>query len=87
MNPSDKPATSPSAMKFPALQTIIKHDRVRVDDGLEPAAALPNATRTASERASARCRKSIELLRVQGAVQAIQVRCSCGEVSVIEIEY
>lgn len=87
MNPADKHVAAPSAMKFPALQSIIKHDRVRVDDGHEPAAALPNAQRPTAERTGGRCRKSVELLRVQGAVQAIQVRCSCGEVSVIEIEY
>ena len=31
--------------------------------------------------------KHVELLQDEGVVRAIQVRCSCGEITVLEIEY
>ena len=30
---------------------------------------------------------SVELLQEQGVVRAIQVRCSCGETTTVELEY
>jgi len=41
------------------------------------------------ERTAAKCetQKSIQLLEDRGAVRAIEIRCTCGETTVIELEY
>ena len=35
----------------------------------------------------ARCKKSVQLLSEKNVVHAIEMRCSCGEVTVVELEY
>ena len=54
-----------------ASQSIIKNRRVR----LSTAAAM------------ARGEKSVELLEDDGVVNAIRLRCACGEETVIELDY
>jgi len=72
-----------SPEQLPGLHSIIKHDRVRLGDcDAELPAALP-----ARARGGVRCKKSVQLLREAEIVHAIEVRCSCGEVTVVEIEY
>jgi hypothetical protein len=65
----------------PNLQQIIKHDCVRLD---EPSEARPGAN---APRSRARGAKHVELLRVQGRVHAIELVCSCGETTLIELDY
>ncbi|HTF91371.1 MAG TPA: hypothetical protein VK843_23370 [Planctomycetota bacterium] len=68
---------------------IIKHDRVRFDDAsAEVPSALPSRGNAASpQRNGVRCKKSVQLLREKNIVHGIEVRCSCGEVTLVEIEY
>ena len=69
--------------------SIIKNERVRLEqDADEPASALPGrAASAATSKSNARCQKSVQLLRENDVVHAIEVRCSCGEVTVVELEY
>jgi hypothetical protein len=69
--------------------SIIKSDCVRIEStASEPAAALPTrAAAAGSPKAQARCQKRVQLLREADVVHAIEVRCSCGEVTVVELEY
>ncbi len=71
------------------MQTIIKHDRVRVADAeSDVPSALPSRSAPVSgAKSQARCKKSVQLLREKDVVHAVEVRCSCGEVTVIEFEY
>lgn len=62
------------------MRSIIKKEHVRE---LEPGAARP----AAAEPSGRRHAKSVELLDLDGRVHAIQLTCSCGEVSVIDLEY
>ena len=41
------------------------------------------------ERTAVKCsaEKSVQLLEDRGAVRAIEIRCSCGDTTVIELEY
>jgi hypothetical protein len=58
---------------------------VRLDaPGAAPERSSPGG---ALPRRSGRGKKSVELLRVGPRVQAVQLTCSCGEVSVIEFDY
>jgi hypothetical protein len=71
------------------MNTIIKHDRVRVG---EPSSTTPPALPARSAAANAarngtRCKKSVQLLREEDVVRAIEMRCSCGEITVVEITY
>ncbi len=62
--------------------TIIKADRVRLDE-LAGTAAV-------SARRDVACggaRKDVQLLEEDGRVRAIEFTCSCGEKTVIELEY
>jgi hypothetical protein len=71
------------------MHSIIKHDRVSVSDGsAEVPSALPaRGAPAAGGKAAPRCRKSVQLLREKDVVHAVEVRCSCGETTVIELEY
>ncbi len=71
------------------MQTIIKHDRVRVDDGHSdvPSALPARQAAAGGAKSQARCKKSVQLLREKDVVHAVEVRCSCGEVTVVEFEY
>ena len=66
-------------MSAGAVTSVLKAKSVRLQEGAAPAGA-PAAARP-------RCAKSVQLLSVQGAVRAIELRCSCGEATVIELEY
>lgn len=71
----------------PRVQSIIKHDRVRkAEDFVEAASALPARAGVRGDGAG-RCKKSVQILRENDVVHALEVRCSCGEVTVVEIEY
>ena len=62
------------------MNRVIKKDRVHVDESGEaspaPRAEAPHAPVP-----------GVRLVRVEGRVQAIEVTCRCGDVSVLEIDY
>lgn len=62
------------------MQAIVKKQFVQID-GAE-AGAAPRTAATAQ-----RCKKNVRLLRVDSVVHAIEVICSCGESTVVELEY
>lgn len=64
--------------------TIIKRQRVQ----LESTGRIPTYSNQASAR-DAGCEqpKSVRTVEVSGRVQAIELTCSCGEVTVIELDY
>lgn len=68
--------------------SIIKHDRVRLD-AADAAHGEPSAATQAASAAPARHRlpKGVRLLERDGRVHAIELVCSCGETSVIELDY
>jgi len=61
------------------MQSIIKSGSVRK---LEPGTPQP-----AGPRRVPACRKSVRLLEVEQVVRAIEFTCSCGEVSVVELDF
>ena len=73
----------------PSMQTIIKHDRVRVDETQSdvPSALPARQAAGAGAKSQARCKKSVQLLREKDVVHAVELRCSCGEITVVEFEY
>ena len=60
------------------IQSVIKKGCVRVSG--DPAARTHVA---ASEAHS----KSVRLVRVENLVRLIELTCSCGEISVVELDY
>lgn len=62
--------------------SIIKKELVRLSaSGAAPAPARGPAAR------AARHQKAVQLVRVDGRVAALELTCSCGERSVVELEY
>lgn len=62
------------------MQSIVKKQFVQVDSNAVGAPPRPGAVST-------RCKKSVRLLRIESIVQAIEVTCACGEITVVELEY
>ena len=58
------------------MTSIIKGEHVRVEQAPE-----------GRSRARACTTKNAEPVRIDGRVQAIRFTCSCGEVSLIELDY
>jgi len=69
------------------MASIIKSTSVRRAEPGEPLSAPARSPATRPGGGSGRCRKEVELLREDGVVHAIQLRCSCGEVTVVELSY
>ena len=70
--------------------TILKRDRVRVQSALAHPAARRGggpAQRGTTDGAAADCARSVRLLREGGVLRALEVTCSCGEVTVVELIY
>ena len=72
-----------------SMQSIIKHDRVRVEahDSEVPSALPARARDPEATKRGARCKKSVQLLRENNVVHAVEVHCSCGEITLVEFEY
>lgn len=68
------------------MQSIVKKQFVQLDGTAQPApaSALP---RPAARPAAPRCEKSVRPVVLDGAVRALEVGCSCGETTLIELEY
>lgn len=70
--------------------TILKRDQVRVQKLATPdlgAAAPQRGPRKAVDEPPPTCAKAVRLLTRGDIVQALEVTCSCGEVTVVELEY
>jgi len=63
------------------MASIIKSNHVRVQERTAPGAA--------GSAASSRQRheKTVQLLHIEGRVQAIELVCTCGEKTLIELDY
>jgi hypothetical protein len=66
------------------MNQVIKKDQVRVSAG-EAVAAEGPVTRT--PHAHGLRGPGVHLVRIDGRVQAIELTCRCGDVSVLEIDY
>jgi hypothetical protein len=64
------------------VHSILTKKFVRVDG--DPPAALPRGAPHTSPR---RCEKSVRPLKVERVVRALEVTCSCGEVTLVELDY
>jgi hypothetical protein len=60
------------------MQTVIKSSRVRLEE-------RPRRSPTAAPAGPHG--KSVRAIRVDGEIRAIELRCDCGEVTVVELEY
>ncbi len=58
---------------------ILKHTRIVDATGPSPSAAGPSAPAVHAKRA--------RLVEVDGVVRAIECTCTCGETTLLEIEY
>ncbi len=76
------------------MHSIVKKQFVQLDGTLSsatpqagptPASALPRSS--ASSAVGRRCEKSARPITIDGAIRAIEVTCSCGETTTIELEY
>jgi hypothetical protein len=74
------------------MKQVIKKDHVRVGESAE--AAAENGTNGSSRAPAARSPHAhgsrgpgAHLVRIDGRVQAIELTCRCGDVSVLEIDY
>lgn len=61
------------------MQSVIKSGQVR---HMQPGVPQPD-----SQRGTPVCRKSVRLLEVEQVIHAIEFTCSCGEKSVVELDY
>jgi hypothetical protein len=69
------------------MSAIIKSSNVRLDDSDpsgSPAPAVPNVRPALAPGAH---EKRVELLRIGERVHALELVCSCGEITVIELDY
>lgn len=78
------------------MQSIIKKHFVELDGAATPSVAstaptsLPSTPPSALPRAATaprRCEKSARPVAIEGVIRAIEVTCSCGETTVIELDY
>ena len=72
------------------MSAIIKSSNVRLDDSDpsgSPAPAVPAASSVRPALAPGAHEKRVELLRIGERVHALELTCSCGEITVIELDY
>jgi len=68
------------------MSAIIKSSNVRLDDS-DPSGSPAPAVPTARPAQPAAHEKRVELLRIGERVHALELTCSCGEITVIELDY
>ena len=67
------------------MRQVIKRDQVQVEGAR--AAALPaRPAKAPAAPASGPCTR-VRALRVEGRVRAVEITCSCGEASLVELDY
>lgn len=64
------------------MQTIVKKQFVQVDGG-----AVGSAPQVDRRTPAKRCEKSVRPLEEGGVVRAIEITCSCGETTLVELQY
>ena len=64
------------------MQTILKKQFVQLE-----ASERAGGGKQGAASAARVCAKQVELLRVGGVVQALEITCSCGEKTVVELDY
>ncbi len=62
------------------MHSIVKKSFVQVD-------SQGAARGGAGSNGASRCKKSVKLLRIDAGTHALEVTCSCGEVTVVELEH
>jgi hypothetical protein len=67
------------------MRRVIKHDRIHVEGGGGPGPYAAPAAHGEAPRHAAGAR--VRALRLDGRVRAIEFTCSCGEVSLLELDY
>ena len=67
------------------MKSVIKKDRVRVGEHAARTMHADVALDAPEERSTPA--PGVRLVRIAGRIEAIEVTCRCGEVSVIEVEY
>lgn len=68
------------------MPSIIKRTSIRPTEPGPPTSPSGGPGRGPGAR-GARCRKDVQLLREGDVVRAIQLTCSCGESTVVELSY
>ena len=66
---------------------IIKRDQVSLSATPKTSAVTPARVLTDAQDRPAPGEKGVRLLQEDGEVRAIELVCSCGEVTLIELEY
>lgn len=66
------------------MQSIIKKVQVRE---IEPGAAGPRPQASRAHAPAGPCEQGVRTLSENGQIHAIEITCSCGEVTVVELEY
>jgi len=66
---------------------IIKRERVQVEPGRRAATVASGKTGTCVAPATHGSGKQVRLLREEDVVRAVELTCSCGEVTLIELSY
>ena len=69
-----------------SMHSIIKKHSVRLGERSPESAPRDGERAPRTRGVTRRCEKSVQLLRVDGVVQAIEFTCSCGETTVVELE-
>lgn len=70
--------------------TILKRDQVRIEPVAAPDLTVEGAdvpVMPAAPIGTNACEKAIRLLEEAGQIRALEVTCSCGEQTVIALEY
>ena len=67
------------------MHSIVKKQFVRLDTSAPARAAAPETGRGPRQRPS--CEKSVRVLNLEGQVHALEITCSCGETTVVQLEY
>jgi hypothetical protein len=67
------------ASEAPIVPTVVKKHFVQVDGRGPLPGRGPHAQRA--------CRKDVRLVVLDGSVRGIELTCSCGETTLIELEY
>lgn len=70
--------------------TILKRDQVRIEPVTTPDLTVEGPDMTvmpALPSGATACEKAIRLLEEAGQIRALEVTCSCGEQTVIALEY
>jgi hypothetical protein len=68
------------------MRSVIKKEHVRLAEG-PPPTEHPDVRPDGSQPARCAPVPGVRLVRLDGRVQAIEVTCRCGEVTVLDLEY